>query len=402
MGKLRRRLLPLTVGLLLAGFLVYAFWPRPAAMDLAPAVRGPLKVTVDEDGKTRIKDRYIVSAPLTGRLVRITLHPGDRVVAGKTVLAAIEPCDPGLLDDRARAEAEARVKAAEATRSQAGPKFERARVAHRYAAGELDRVRKLVTVGGASAQEYADQQTKDRQAHEELKTAQFAMQIADFEVDLARAALTRTRQRSPGDAENWRFDILAPVSGRVLRVLQESTAVVTPGHQLLEVGDPSDLEVEVDVLSSDAVKIAPGGQVFLERWGGDETLRGRVRLVEPAGFLKKSALGIDEQRVNVIIDFVDPPEKYTRLGHAYRVEARIVVWSADDVVKVPAGALFRQGEDWTVYAVEEGRVQLRRIEVGRSNGLETEIRGGLSEGESVVLHPGDKIQAGARVVAAVR
>jgi HlyD family secretion protein len=397
MNQLRRRLVPLTGGLLLTGLLGYAFWPRPAEMDLAPVVRGALKVTVDEDGKTRIRERFVVSAPLSGRLMRIALHPGDRVTAGKTLLAAIEPCDPGLLDDRARAEAAARVKAAEATRKQAVPKLDRARAAHEHVAGELRRARLLLGGGSSSAQDYADWQQKERVAQEEWKTAQFAVQIADFELDLAKAALTRTRPRSPGDAETWRFDILAPVNGRVLRVFQESTAVVTPGQRLLEVGDPSDLEVEVDVLSSDAVRIAPGAQVFLEHWGGEVSLAGRVRLVEPAGFMKVSALGVEEQRVNVIIDFVDPPEKYARLGDAYRVEARIVVWSADDVVKVPAGALFRQGDDWTVYAVEDGRARLRRVEVGRSNGLETEVRSGLSEGEAVVLHPGDKIQAGTRV-----
>jgi HlyD family secretion protein len=398
-NKLRRRLVPLTAGLLLAGLLGYAFWPRPAEADLAAVVRGPLRVTVDEDGKTRIKDRYVVSAPLSGRLLRVTLHPGDRVAAGKTLLAAIEPCDPALLDERARAEAEARVKAAEATRKQAGPKLDRARAAHDYTARELHRGRNLIGTGGISTETYSDLQNKERQAQEDWKAAQFALQIADYELDLARAALTRTKPRSPGDVESWRFDLLAPVNGQVLRVFQESSAVVTPGHRLLEVGDPSDLEVEVDVLSSDAVQVIPGAAVFLEHWGGDAPLNGRVRLVEPSGFLKVSALGVEEQRVNVIIDFTDPPEKYVRLGDAYRVEARIVVWSADDVVKVPAGALFRQGEDWMVYAVEDGVVRLRRVEVGRSNGLETEVRSGLAEGERVVLHPGDKVQAGARVAA---
>jgi HlyD family secretion protein len=185
--------------------------------------------------------------------------------------------------------------------------------------------------------------------------------------------------------------------GRVLRVLQQSSIVVTPGQQLLEVGDPADLEVEVDLLSSDAVKVAPGAKVFLEHWGGDEPLRGRVRLVEPAGFLKRSALGVEEQRVNVIIDLVDPPQKHATLGDAFRVEARIVVWEADGVLKVPAGALFRQGEDWAVFAVEDGRARLRRLQTGRSNGLETEIREGLAEGEKVILHPGDRIRSGTRV-----
>jgi HlyD family secretion protein len=397
--KLRRLLVPVTAGPLLTGLLVYAFWPRPLDADLARVGRGPLRVTVDEDGKTRVRERYVVSAPLTGRLQRITPRPDDAVIAGKTLLAVIEPCDPGLLDDRSRAEADARLKAAEATRKQATPKLEHARVSYAHASRERRRALELLETGGGSQQEYVNAQAKERETQEDLKAAQFAIQIADFELDLARAALTRTRPRSPGETEGWRFEILAPVSGKVLHVFQESSAVVTPGQRLLEVGDPSELEVEVDVLSSDAVKIARKAKVFLERWGGDAPLQGQVRLVEPAGFQKVSALGVEEQRVNVIIDLVDPPAKYRNLGDAYRVEARIVIWEADDVVKVPAGALFRQGADWAVFAVEGGRARLRRVEVGRSNGLETEVRVGLAEGEVVILHPSDKIQAGARVTA---
>lgn len=398
MKNLRRRLLQLTAGLLVVGLLAYSFWPRPVEVDVARAVRGPLRVTVDEDGRTRIKERYIVSAPLGGRLQRIALRPGDRVSAGRTPLAVIEPGDPALLDDRARAEAEARVKASEATRKQAVPKLERARVSHDLAVKELQRVRRMVVGRETTAQDVESAEHKERMSQEEVKTAQFALQIADFELDLARAALTRTRPRSSGDMESWRFEILAPVEGRVLRVFQESSAVVTPGQRLLEVGDPTDLEVEVDVLSSDAVKIAPGARAFLEHWGGDRPLLAQVRLVEPSGFMKVSALGVEEQRVNVILDFVDPPPKRDRLGDAYRVEARIVVWSADDVLKVPAGALFRQGEDWAVFAVENGRARLTRVQVGRSNSLETEITSGLEADATVVLHPGDKIQPSGRVV----
>jgi HlyD family secretion protein len=396
-NKLRRRLIPLIAGLLLVGLLVYAFWPRPVEAELGWVVRGPLRVTVDEDGKTRIKERYVVSAPLSGRLLRVALHPGDRVAAAKTLLAVIEPCDPALLDDRARAEAEARVKAAETSRKQAIPKVERARVALTQAATEIHRARAATPGQGVSFQDYETAMYKERMAQEELKTSQFAVQIADFELDLARAALMRTRPHSPGE-NGWRFDILAPVDGQVLRVFQQSAAVVTPGQQLLELGDPADLEVEVDLLSSDAVKVKPGAKVFLEHWGGDEPLLGRVRLVEPAGFMKRSALGVEEQRVNAIIDLVDPPQKHTQLGDAYRVEARIVIWESEGVLKVPAGALFRQGEDWAVFAIEDGRARLRRVQTGRSNGLETEIQSGLAEGERVILHPGDKIQPGARVV----
>jgi HlyD family secretion protein len=383
--------------LLVVGLLAYSFWPRPVEVDVTPVVRGPLRVTVDEDGKTRIKDRYVVSAPLAGRVQRISLRPGDRVAAGNTVLAVIEPADPALLDDRARAEAEARVKASEAARRQAVPKLERVRHTHVLAVHELERIRRLAAGSGVSQQDLEAAQNKERTAQEEVRTAQFALQIADFELDLARAALTRTRPRSPGDVENWHFPILAPVNGLVLRVFQESSVVVTPGQRLLEVGDPSELEVEVDVLSSDAVKVAPGAKVLLEHWGGEQPLLGQVRLVEPSGFLKVSALGVEEQRVNVIIDFLDPPQQRLRLGDAYRVEARIIIWSADDVLKVPAGSLFRHGEDWAVFVIEGGRAQLRGVQVGRSNGLETEVKAGLAEGQVVILHPGDKILPGGRV-----
>lgn len=397
MKKFRRFLAQLTAGLLVAGFLAYSFWPRPIEVDVAQASRGPLRVTVDEDGKTRIKERYVVSAPLAGRLQRIALRAGDPVTASSTLLAVIEPGDPALLDDRSRAEADARVKAAEATRKQAVPRLERARVAYKLSVKELQRIRQMVVGRETTIQDLESAEHKERMAQEDVKATQFALQIADYELDLARAALTRTHPRSPGDAESWRFEVRSPVSGRVLRVFQESAAIITPGKHLLEVGDPSDLEVEVDVLSSDAVKIAPGARVFLEHWGGDKPLLGQVRLVEPSGFMKRSALGVEEQRVNVIIDFVDPPQKRRRLGDAYRVEARIVIWSAENVLKVPSGCLFRRGEDWAVFAIVDGCSQLSRVGVGRSNALETEITSGLEEGTAVILHPGDKIQSGSRV-----
>ena len=399
MKSVRRHLLSVVVGALVVALLVYAFWPQPVEADVATAKRGPLVVTVDEDGKTRIKDRYIVSAPLAGRLARVTLRPGDKVVAGRSVVASIEPTDPALLDDRALAEAEARVKALETAVKQAGPKLDRARTAHEQAKADLARMRGLFEKRAISQQELADAIYKELLMHEEAKTAVFASQIANFDLDLARAALVRTRPRSPGEAEAWRFDIPAPVDGQVLRVFQESSAVVTPGLKLLEVGNPTDLEIEVDVLSSDAVKIAPGAKVIVEQWGGDKPLEGRVRLVEPAGFLKISALGVEEQRVNVIIDFADPPARRARLGDGYRVEARVVIWEADDVLKAPAGALFRRGEDWAVYAVVDELAELRTVKTGRSNGLETEILEGLSAGDTVVLHPGDKIQAGVKIKA---
>jgi HlyD family secretion protein len=319
------------------------------------------------------------------------------VAAGKTVLTVIEPCDPVLLDERARAEAEARVKANEATVKQASAKLERARAAHSMATTDRDRARRMIGAHSVSQQEYDTAMHNERTAGEELRAAQFAAQVAQFELELAKVALVRSRPRSPGDVEPWRVEVRSPVDGFVLRVQQESTTVVTPGMKLLELGDPTDLEAEIDVLSHDAVKVVPGAKAFLEHWGGEQPLMGRVRLVEPAGFLKVSALGVEEQRVNVIIDFVDPLEQRGRLGDAYRVEARIVVWEGEDVLKVPAGALFRKGDGWAVFVEAEGQAELRPVQVGHSSGLETEVLDGLTEGESVILHPGDKIKPGVAV-----
>jgi HlyD family secretion protein len=396
--RLFRRLL--LVGFLLGvvGLIVSAFLPKPVAVDLTAARRGPLRVTVDKDGKTRIRERYVVSAPLAGRLLRLELKPGHRVSAGKTLLALLEPTDPSLLDPRARAEAEARRKAAESARSRASTQLDRARAAQELAHSEYIRIQRLSQTRSASTQELHEAITKERTATEDLRAAQFGVQIAEFELELARAALVRTQATSPGEAEAWRFEIRAPIDGKVLRVFQESSTVVTPGQRLLELGDPADLEVEIDVLSADAVKVKLGARVFLEHWGGERLLEARVRLVEPAGFTKVSALGVEEQRVWVVADLVDPPEKRPTLGDAYRVEARIVIWEGENVLKVPAGALFRHGDGWAVYRVVESRAQLQPVQVGHGNGLETEILDGLTEGDPVILHPSDKIRDGGAVV----
>jgi HlyD family secretion protein len=392
-----RRLFLYAVALAVAAFLVYAFRPKPVDVDVAAVTRGALQVTVDEDGRTRIKERYVVSAPLAGRQARITLRPGDPVTAGQSPLTVIEPSDPALLDERSRAEAEARVKATESGTKRAQAALDQARVAHDYAKAELARAQPLVGTSGVSRQAFEDLQLKERLTAERLREAQFALQIANFELEQAQSALIRTRPRSPGDEATWRFEIRSPISGRVLRVFQESSTVVTPGTRLLELGDPSDLEVEIDVLSADAVRVKPGAKVRFEHWGGGEPLWGRVRLVEPAAFLKVSALGVEEQRVWVIADFTDPYEKRKALGDAYRVEARIVVWEGENVLKVPAGALFRQGDRWAVYVLENGKARLRHVRTGQSNGLETEVHDGLSANERVVVHPSDKIQDGVAV-----
>jgi HlyD family secretion protein len=239
---------------------------------------------------------------------------------------------------------------------------------------------------------------KEKSYEKDMRSAEFAMHVAEFELDLAKAALVRIRPVSPGDPEPQRLDVRSPITGRVLKVHQESDANVTPGQKLIELGDPGDLEMEIDVLSADAVKIKPGAKVIVEHWGGEYPLSGRVRLVEPSGFTKTSALGVEEQRVWVIVDFDDPPEKRPSLGDCYRVEVRIIIWEGKDVLKMPSGALFRHENGWAVYVVEDGQAVLRPVQIGRGNGLETQIVSGLREGEQVILHPSDKIKAGAAVV----
>lgn len=398
-----RRVGPVMIGAALIGALGYAFWPKPLPVDIESVERGPMEVTVDEEGKTRIKERYMVSAPLAGRLRRIVLDPGDEVVAGETLLAVIEPNDPALLDARSLAEATARVKAAEASVRQSVPNLERARTALEYAQSEFRRAKQLAERNNLAQQDLENAELALRVKTEEYKSAQFAEQIAKFEEELAQAALIRVQPslapENAGSADAPRIEIHSPISGRVLHVKEENAVVVAPGTPLIEIGDTRDLEIEIDVLSSDAVKIEPGAMVRLEHWGGGFPLLGSVRLVEPAAFTKISALGVEEQRVNIVVDFEDDPDKRSSLGDGYRVEARIVVWKQNSVLKVPANALFRQGKEWAVFRVENGRATLRKVRIGQNNGLEAEVIEGLAENDLVVAHPSDKIADGIAVIA---
>jgi HlyD family secretion protein len=376
----------------------YAFWPQPVDVDLAMVDRGALQVTVDEDGKTRIREKYVVSAPLAGRLLRIDMDAGDPVEAGKTLLATIEPRDPELLDARTIAQAEARVRTAEATLKKMEPMMEQVRAAQAFAEAELTRAR---SAGSAvSKSELENAEYENRRASEEQRSTRIQEEIARFELEQAEAALLRTRPRENNEADSepngngWTFTIYSPIDGQVLRVLQESAAVVTAGTPLLELGNPADLEAEIDVLSRDAVKIEPGAKVLFEHWGGDKDLLGQVRLVEPSGFTKISTLGVEEQRVNVIVDFVDPPEARTALGDGFRVEARIVIDEADDVLKVPTSALFRVGKESAVFKVVDDVVHEQIVKIGRQNGLEAEVLDGLANGDRVVIHPSDQIEDG--------
>jgi HlyD family secretion protein len=387
-----KRIVYFALGALFVGAIVAAWMPKPLPAEAAPASRGPMRVTVDEDGQARVKDRYVVSAPLAGSLARIELDPGDTVKQGQ-VLARIAPVAPALLDVRARGSAEARLAQALASQKQSQVQIERAQTNFQQAKGELERSKQLFEKGAGSRQALEQSELSDRRTAAELDSQKFAARVADFEVEMARATLVRL----PGSRETGtQLEVPSPVGGRVLKVMHKSEGVVQPGNQLLEVGDPAALEVVVDVLTSDAARIPAGAPVTLDRWGG-EPVEGRVRRVEPSAFTRLSALGVEEQRVNVLIDLTSPREKWAALGDGYRVEAHIVVWQASDVVRVPASAVFRDEKGWSLFRIIDGKARLTPVELGQRTTREVQVTKGLAGGEKVIVHPGDKIADGVRV-----
>ena len=379
----RHRWLPWLGAALLVTLIVIGFLPGATPVETAPVVQGHLRATVNEEGKTRIKQRYIVSAPVAGHVRRIPFKAGAEVTAAETVVAVIDPLLPAMLDARNRAQAEAR-------RDSAIANVEKAQAAHRFAVSELKRIQKLHEEQIAPAQELESAQLREASAQKDQAAAQSALQAAEAEL----AEFTKPAAQ-PNTTEP--VNVKAPATGRVLRVFEESTRAVVAGAPLLEIGDPADLEVLIETLSRDGAAIAPGTKVELAQWGGGEALLAQVRLIEPAAFTKVSALGVEEQRVNVVADLITPFERRRGLGDNFRVEAHIIIWEADNVLKVPAGALFRQGQQWAAYVIADGRAQLRRVEAGRTSGSETQILNGLKAGDEVILYPGERIQAGQRV-----
>jgi HlyD family secretion protein len=397
MKRIRKKIGPVAVGLAVVAFLIYAFLPRAVSVETASVSRGPIEVAVVEDGRTRIKERYVIAAPLNAQLQRITLKPGDAVEPHGKPVVTLMPAAPDPLDARTQAQAQARLLAAQAAYAQAGPLLERARAAHELAGRELVRAQGLHEARTLPLEQLDRAEHYERVTAEEWKAAQFAVTIAGYEVELAQAALAFNQPGTELAIEHAPFEIRSPIHGRVLRVLQESATVTVAGTPLIEVGDPTDLEVEIDVLSPDAVRIKPGTRVWLEHWGGERPLQGRVRRVEPAGFTRISALGVEEQRVWVIVDLLDSPVTWQELGDAYRVEARILVQEAESALTIPAGALFRRDQEWVVFEVLDGRARLRTVTVGLRNDLQAEIVVGLEEGNEVVLHPSDRVRDGVRV-----
>ena len=367
-----------------------AMWPESIEVSAAKVGQGPMQVTLDEDGETRIRDKFVVSAPVAGRLQRIELEPGDPVVSGKTIVARLSTADAPLLDPRIRGELSAAVEAARAAVGQARAEFDRATAELMRARTTLQRQQELMKAGAIAADNLDAAETAVATAEEARKAAEFAVSRSEYELQLARARL-----QAPAPAGRA-VEVVAPVNGVILKRLRESESIVPAGEPLLEIGEPGRSEIVADFLSTDAVRIQPGSAVLIEGWGGSEPLNGRVRRVEPAGFMKISALGVEEQRVNVLIDF-DDPSAARRLGDGYRVEVRVVVWREDNVVKAPVGALFRRGNDWAVFVIDGEQVRLVITELGQRNDEDAQIIKELSPGQTVVLHPPDTLTDGARI-----
>ncbi len=390
----QRWLVVLSVTVVIAALLVLGFMPQPVQVETVTVIRGSLEVTVEEEGKTRVRDRFVVSSPVLGFSRRIGLKVGDPVVRGQT-LAEIEPLRADILDARRRAAAEARVAGAAAGVRHSEEQLRVAEADAALAEKEFARLKSAHASGTVSIELLERAEATKRSAAARQRSARFSIEVAQFELEAARTELRystddETVESLPPVA------VRSPVEGRVLKVWRESEGVVNRGSALVEVGDPRALEVEVDVLSADAVQISAGTPVVLERWGGTP-LDARVRHVEPVGFTKISALGVEEQRVLAIVDFASPMDEWERIGDGYRVEAKFILWRGDDVLQVPTSTLFRRGDAWAVFVVHDGAARFRPIEIGHRSGLRAEVNGGLSAGEIVVTHPNDTIEDGTKV-----
>jgi HlyD family secretion protein len=367
-------------------------WPETLPVDVGIVARGPLVVTIDEDGETRVRETFVVSSPVAGRVQRIEVDPGDTVTAGQ-VLTRARPEVPPLLDARTRAEIRAGIESATAAVERARAEQQQATTALAHARREHQRTRDLVDGGLATRQELDAREAEMRSADDAADAALHAVEVAQSELRRAQARLAP----APADAAGRPVAVTAPVAGVVLRRLRESESLVPGGEPLLHIGDPARLEIVSDLLSTDAVRVVAGARVLVDEWGGDGALEARVRRVEPSGFTKVSALGVEEQRVNVICDFVDPRRAWAALGDAYRVEVRIVLWESGNVLVVPTSALFRDGEAWAVYVVRDGRAHSTPVTLGQRTAQAAEVRDGLAEGDAVVLYPGDALADGVRV-----
>lgn len=384
-----------------------ALRPRAVQVDIAPASRGSMEVSVEEEAKTRVRHIYTVHAPIAGRVLRISepeathpgaLHVGDKVTAGETVVAVMQPVTPSFLDVRTTQELQAAANGADAAVKLAEAEVTRIAATLEFARTELQRAEALTKNQTVSIKTYDKAKLDVATNQAALASLNAQLEIRKSERDLANARLLSPAGLSDSAARSGCcIEIKAPLTGRILRIIQESEAPVQAGTPLLEIGDALDLEIAADLLSTDAIRLKPGAPVRISGWGGS-TLAGKITRVDPAGFVKVSALGLEEQRVRVIIDLTDPPEAWAGLGHEFRVVVNAVAWSSTNVLKIPVTALFRKGEDWAVFRKDGNIARLALVKIGQRNGREAQVLSGLSEGQEVVLHPSDRIKDGVKVV----
>lgn len=393
----RHRWIPYAIGAGVVVAIIIGLLPKPIEVETARVTTGPLIVSVLEEGKTRIRHRYVISSTVAGFLERIELRAGDHIESGKTVLAMIKAEPANFLNPRAEAEAEARLKAAEAAKMRVESELDRLRTELGLAERERTRAESLKRNEVISPKEWDALDNQVAVLSREVRARESAVHVAEFQVVQARAALQPAQSIEPAKAEPLK--ILTPISGYVLNVFEENARVLPAGTPIMEVGDPIDLEAEIELLSSDAVGVRPGAEVSIEQWGGEKPLRGKVSVIEPGGFTKVSALGVEEQRVKVRVNFVDPLPADHPLGDRFRVEARVMTWRGENVLQVSTGALFRRGGDWMTFVINSGRARLAKVEIAHDNGAAAEVRAGLQEGQPVILHPPDALTEGRRVKA---
>lgn len=380
---------------LLVALILWGFLPQAALVETVAVKRGPMAVTIEEEGRTRVIDRYVIAAPVNGVACRVSLNVGDRVTQDQ-VLLAITPLASPVLDARSRAQANAKIAAAESALQAAKEQASAAAAAAEQASNELQRLQPLAKKDLVS-KEMLDRATTEVKATVATKrSADFNVEVAEYDLESARTTLQYSGATA-ADLAAEHVPVRSPINGKILKVYHECEGPVQTGEPLFEVGDPSALEIEVDVLSADAVKIQPDMTVLFERWGGEKALQGAVRTVEPVGFTKISALGVEEQRVLIISDFTSPKEQWQRLGDGYRVEARFILWRGDDILQVPSSSLFRYQDGWALFVAAGNHAHRRLVTVGERNGLSAQIIDGVDEGESVINHPNDTIEDSTRI-----
>jgi HlyD family secretion protein len=406
-ARRRRMFLWLFILVFVVSVLTYLLQPKAIVVDLHEVKKEALIVSIDEEGQTQVRDIYTFSAPVAGKLDRINLKVGDTVKAYETPIVVIHPSSPAYLDIRSEKQAQAAVDTAKSARSYARAELERIQSDLDFSKSEYQRAQQLRQHNVIPAQQLEDAEHVYKVAQASLASAHAAVQMKNFELKQAEVMLMPTTALTVHGENCQCVPLTSPINGKVLKVYDPSSRTINTSEALIDIGDASDLEIVVDLLSADAVQVQVGNRVLINDWGGEQVLEGRVRRIEPFGFTKVSALGIEEQRVNVLIDLTSEKELWQRLGHGYQVGLRVVLWAEDEVITVPLTAAFRktlakdkgQQDAWAVFVIEEGKIRVRDITLGHRSGLNAEVTSGLSVAEKVVLHPSNKVVDGVRVVA---